>query len=191
MKRSGFLRRKSLKPRVAALGLKNATKGSKLTDKAWLRAIPPNPSHGSGTTQKRLWRLTSDFVRIRDWYEYKRCVATGKQIEHWTQGQAGHFRPYSTCRGIFKFDTRNIFLQSPSSNSWGGYDDWIAFEKEVKRRTGMDKAAIDKVNLEHDVRLNDSMVVEKIKEMLLAIKYLPEQPAYFERAYRLLQEETN
>lgn len=185
------LRRKSLKPRVSALGLKNATKGSKLTDKAWLRAIPPNPSHGSGTTQKRLWRLTSDFVRIRDGYEYKRCVATGKQIEHWTQGQAGHFLPYSRCRGMFKFDTRNIFLQSPSSNSWGGYDDWIAFEKEVKRRTGMDKAAIEKVNLEHDVRLNDSMVVEKIKEMLLAIKYLPEQPAYFERAYRLLQEETN
>lgn len=186
------LRRKSLKPRVKALGLKDSPVRLKMGDRAWIKAIPySKTNHGAGVLQKRLWTLTSHFVRIGDWHKYKVCVATGKKIEHWSDGQAGHFRPYSTCRGIFKFDTRNIFLQSASSNGWGGYDDWIAFENEVIRRTGMDRKAIDKANLEHELKLNDSMVIEKMKEMLEAIKYLPEQPAYFERAYRLLQEETN
>ena len=120
----------------------------KLKDEKWIKAIPQSQNHGSGILQKKLWRLVSDYCRIRDWYAYEgKCVATGAKIGHWRLGQAGHFRPYSTCRGMFKFDERNIFLQSPRSNSWGGYDDWINFEYNVICRTGNDRKMLDKINL--------------------------------------------
>lgn len=80
------------KSRPKALGLSNkiGLRGSKLASKAWIKAIPPSTSHGTGTLQKRLWRLVSDFVRIRDWYKYGTCVATGVKIENWRSGDAGH-----------------------------------------------------------------------------------------------------
>jgi hypothetical protein len=183
MKRGGYLRRKSLKPRVGALGF--VKKRSKNGTQAWIRAIPISQNHGSGILQKKLWRLVSDYVRIRDWYEYGTCVATGKRIEHWKDGQAGHFRPYSICRGIFKFDERNIFLQSARSNSWGGYDDWIVFEAEVTRRTGEDKDSMDRLNLAHELKLNDSMVIEKIRDILDLMEDLPEKPDYYARVRAL------
>ena len=154
---------------------------------AWIRAIPISQGHGSGILQKKLWRLVSDLVRIRDWYEYKVCVATGKKIEHWTLGDAGHFRPYSICRGIFKFDERNIFLQSKRSNGFGEYDDWIAFEDEVVRRTSYDKAGMDRLNLAHELKLNDSMVIEKMRDILSKMKDLPEKPEYYARVLLLLE----
>ena len=119
--------KKAITGRVARrLGLEVKPKAIKASQTKWIKAVPQSPSHGSGTLQKRLWRLTSDFTRIRDWYKYNgRCVATGKRIERWQDGDAGHFRPYSICRGIFKFDERNIFLQSKRSNGFGEYDDWI------------------------------------------------------------------
>lgn len=153
---------------------------------AWIKAIPPATGHGSGNLQKRLWRLVSDFVRIRDFYLYKgACVATGRVIGHWNMGDAGHFRPYSICRGMFKFDERNIFLQSKRSNGFGEYDDWIAFEDEVVRRTSYTKAALDKINLGYELKINDTLVKEKMRDILKKMKDLPELPEYYNRVISL------
>lgn len=159
------------------------------TSLKWIKAIKlSGGEHGSGILQKKLWRLVSDFVRIRDWYAYNgQCVATGRKIGHWREGHAGHFRPYSICRGIFKFDERNIFLQSAKSNNWGGYDDWIAFEDEVVRRTSYDKAGMDRLNLAHELKLNDTMVIEKMRDIIEEMAELKERPEYYERVVSLLQ----
>lgn len=178
---------KSETGRVARrLGIAHKAPRIALAKSKWVKAIPEG-SHGSGTLQKRLWRLVSDYCRVRDWYKYNgRCVATGKRIERWQDGDAGHFRPYSICRGIFKFDERNIFLQSKKSNGFGEYDDWIAFEAEVMRRIVHDKAGMDRLNLATELKLNDSMVIEKMKDILLKMKELPEQPEYYLRVMKLL-----
>ena len=95
----------------------------------WIQAIPENKSHGSGTYQKRLWKLTSDYVRIRDFYKYGRCVATGEHFSEWKGAnvQAGHLKNYATCNGLYKFDVRNIHAQSSRSNRFPTYDDHINF----------------------------------------------------------------
>ena len=66
--------KKATKKRTAVKKSANKKKSRSLP--TWLKAIPESKAHGAGTYQKRLWRLTSDYVRIRDWYEYGVCAAT-------------------------------------------------------------------------------------------------------------------
>lgn len=156
----------------------------------WIKAIPENKSHGSGTYQKRLWKLTSDYVRIRDFYKYGVCAATGKRFEHWNMQnvQAGHLKPYATCNGLYKFDVRNIHAQDGYNNKFGNYDDFRNFEKEVKRR-GYDWDLFEKEsNSNNGSRLYDSEVIEQMKEVLKIMADLPEQPEYYERVLILLKE---
>lgn len=152
----------------------------------WIKAIPESQAHGSGTLQKRLWKLVSDFVRIRDWHKHKTCVATGKYISRWQDGQAGHFKAYSSCNGMFKFDERNIYMQSAQSNSWGGYEDWIKYETELLRRNGYGLPEITEWNLEHKgEKPTDSKVIEKMEDILEKMKALNEQPDYYKRVMSL------
>lgn len=155
---------------------------------AWVRAIPQSQAHGSGHLQKRLWRVVSDFVRLRDWYKYGgKCVATGVIIPHWTQGNAGHFKAYSKCNGLYKFDEQNIHLQSASSNAWGDYDHWKAFEAELRRR-GYAVDNFDLINRSHSLKFTNEDIMNQMKWILSEMKGLPEQPDYYLRASTLLGE---
>lgn len=182
-----------MKPRKYALGTKITATGQNLPKKphaktlpAFLKAIPESQSHGSGTFQKRLWRLTSDYVRIRDFYAYGCCVATGKRFDRWQDSHAGHLKPYSTCNALFKFDIRNIHAQHGNSNKWGNFDTFRDFEKVVKNR-GYDFDAFERENrTAQGQSLRDSEVLEEIKKRLILMQDLPEKPDYFERATALL-----
>lgn len=192
MKRTGFkfkprkpLKRSAFKHRAVVRRIKRTTtKGLE----AWIRAIPESQVHGSGTLQKRLWRLTSDYVRIRDWYKFGgRCIATGKYIGHWSEGQAGHFKAYSVCRGIFKFDTRNIHLQSASSNVWNNSDTWFDYAEEIKLRWNLTKMDIDAKNAATDLKsLRKQDIIIQMHTILSAMEELPEQPDYYPRTAALL-----
>lgn len=152
----------------------------------WIKAIPESPSHGTGTLQKRLWRLVSDYVRIRDWYVYRgKCVATGRFIPHWNQSNAGHFKPYSKCNGLFKFDPRNVFMQYSQSNIMGSYEDWIAFEAEITRRTGMTRHDIDSINSQFSLKFTNQDIVVRMGTILELMGDLPEQPVYYNRVAEL------
>lgn len=192
MKRTPFKPRKTPLKSKGTLGRKSVKKPVKRNSgrskgiPAWLRAIPESKAHGSGTYQKRLWRVVSDYVRIRDWYKYRVCVATGARIEHWSEGQAGHLKPYSGCNALYKFDVRNIHLQSASSNKWGNRDTWREYERVVISR-GYDVEAFEKENQEARAsRLYDSEVLEQIKVLLAEMARLPEQPSYYKRAVEKL-----
>lgn len=152
----------------------------------WIKAIPESKAHGAGTYQKRLWKLTSDYVRIRDFYQYRTCAATGKYFETWQESHAGHLKPYTNCNGLFKFDVRNIHAQHGNSNKFGNYDDFRNFEKEVRRR-GYDWDLFERENQKNTgARLYDSEVIEEMKKLLQRMAELPEQPSYYERAISLL-----
>lgn len=196
MKRSAFkppslpLRKEEgdRKPRSAPKRSKTASRGPKL--EAWIRAIPEG-SHGSGTLQKRLWRVTSDYVRIRDWYAYSgRCVASGAYIEHWSQGDAGHWKSYSVCNGLFKFDPINIHLQSKSSNGWGGQEIGHKFGETLKNRYY--PTILEQIQLENSMsslKFSTQEVVDVIRNRLEDLSYLLEQPDYYARVTHLLSEE--
>lgn len=159
----------------------------------WLKAIPESASHGSGTYEQRLWRLTSDFVRIRDWYKYNKRTVDGKWLENWDEGQAGHYISYSKCKNLFKFDPINIHMQSAKSNMLSSASDGYIFGEELKRRYGQKiLEKINKENLAHaDQFYTDKNVEELIKLRLKEFKTLEEIPMYVIRASELLDEYEN
>lgn len=164
--------------------LKPSNKGKALP--SWLKAIPESQSHGSGTYQKRLWKLTSDYVRIRDFYAYGCCVATGKRFDRWQDSHAGHLKPYSKCNALFKFDIRNIHAQHGNSNKWGNYDTFKDFEQVVRNRGYDFDTFLEENRQAEGASLRDTEVLEEIKKRLILMKDLPEKPDYFDRAYTLL-----
>lgn len=154
----------------------------------WIKAIPESQAHGSGTLQKRLWRLVSDYVRIRDWYKYGgKCVATGEHIGHWREGNAGHYKSYSVCNGMFKFDESNVHLQTARSNSWGGMEIGHAFAEELNKRY---ENAVWKIeannNLHRGEKPTDTKVKEKMRDILVKIGELKEKPPYYQRVISLM-----
>lgn len=153
----------------------------------WIKAVPISKSHGSGPLQKKLWRLTSDCVRIRDWLKYNKCAATGKIIPHWSMGQAGHYKAYSKCNGMAKFDTDNIFLQSYVSNGFGDHEDWKVFEAEIRSR-GYDPDAFERKNRDTPLKFTTQEVIDKMKERIEELETFPEQyrPDYYKRIKSLL-----
>lgn len=192
LKRSGFKRKSGtpyrMKPRK---GLLDAVKPlrTRVNLEPWVRAIPESTAHGSGTLQKRLWRLTSDYVRIRDWYKFGgRCIATGVYIPHWNQGQAGHLKPWTKCNGIFKYDVQNIHMQSYISNKYGNSDTWYNYEQELKKRWGTVRSDIENWNRVTNIKsLGVDTLKDKMKMLLIAFANLPEQPDYYQRVKSLLE----
>ena len=82
------------------------------------------------------WGILSDYVRMRDFIKYGKCVATGVNIIDWRDGDAGHFVSMSGHGVESGFDPMNVHLQSKSSNGWGGNADGYLFGLELDRRYG-------------------------------------------------------
>lgn len=66
--------------------------------------------------KKKLWKLTSEYVRRRDADEngYVSCVTCGT-TKHWKEMQAGHFIPQAQGNAV-KWDLRNIAPQDYRCN---------------------------------------------------------------------------
>lgn len=158
----------------------------------WVKSIPKSTAHGSGELQQRLWRVCSDYVRLRDWYQYHgRCVATGEYIPTWQQGNAGHYYSYSICNSMFKFDIWNIHLQSATSNAWGGQSIGHAFGEELKRRYGDD--FLEELRKENQSwigkKVDNELVINEILDILDLMKSLPEKPEYFDKVITKIENE--
>jgi len=152
----------------------------------YIKAIPEG-SHGSGTLQKRLWKACSDYCRIRDFHNFGTCVATGKYLESWQSCDGGHYIPYSTCNGIFKFSPENVHAQSSGSNKWGGERDKIRYQLELEERYGKKYPRyLIKKNRDTPNTLRTEELKDLLKEILLEMKDLPEQPSYFARVMSLI-----
>lgn len=161
----------------------------KYTPPRWTKSIPKG-SHGSTDMQKRLWKITSDYVRIKDWYKYKgKCVSCDRVINHWQEGQAAHFRSYGQSNSWSKFDTTNIALSCPHCNHID--DSYIGhkFGEELKRRNGNKVIErIDKLNNENrGKKMHDWEIEKDILALIDLIEQLPEQPDYIATAKSYMQ----
>jgi hypothetical protein len=142
-------------------------------------------SHGSGSLQKRLWKLVSDYVRIRDFYEYGQCVSCNKRFLTWkdTDWQAGHYYPYSVCKGYTKFYVDNIFGQCSRCNrGFNGSPSGATFKENIIKRYGQEQLDLISIYPQSPVeKLNDVVILDLIYDMVQMIKELPEKPDYFEK----------
>lgn len=184
------MRRKSIRPKIN-LPKRTPWKKEKKAIPRWVKAIPESTAHGSGTLQKRLWRLCSDFVRIRDFYQFGGvCVATGVKISHWSVSDAGHFKSYSVCRGLYKFSIENIHMQSKASNGWGGQQIGHSFGEELKRRYGPEALTrIEQHNAESSLKFTKEEFVAQMKELVTLMATYPEKPAYLDFVLELMGNE--
>lgn len=190
MKRSGFKRPTTPVKRLQVKSkLKKVRKGTVKLE-GWIKSIPESPAHGSGTLQKRLWRVISDYVRIRDYYRYKGvCVATGVKIPHWRAGNAGHFISYSKGNGIFKFDPSNIHLQSARSNAFGQREEWQTYEATLIERYGIQYVnELEDKNRTTPLKFTNEQLINLLVTTLKDMGKLREQPEYYPRVINLLSE---
>lgn len=175
MKRSGFkqkprkpMKRTALKARVAVKRPKRPTvkrKGYQVPK--WFKSIPAG-SHGNTPTQKKFWKVISNFTRQRDFNKYGTCVSCPRHIDSWQSGDAAHFKRYSVCNSYFKFNPDNIALSCKNCNR---NDDGVVghnFGETLKKRYG-DKHLIwiEKQNLKHrGEKLDDQTIVEIVEKLL-------------------------
>ncbi|MCP3683909.1 MAG: recombinase [bacterium] len=117
----------------------------KPTQKA-IKALKKRKKPKISTLDKKLWRLFSKFIRLRDRFQgdYCKCISCGS-IKHWKDMHAGHFigrRHLGT-----KYDPKNVHAQCCSCNTFGEgeqfkygqnlikkYGEGIINELEVKKK---------------------------------------------------------
>lgn len=186
--RKTYLKTKGIKRAVKGPkrhpGRIRAKKVPKGTD-AWIKAIPRGV-HGSGHLQQRLWRLKSDFVRIRDWTQFGTFIDTAVPICNWYDAQAGHWRSFAECRGMFKFHEMNIHAQSPKGNSWPTSTTWENYRKNLTNRYNSQFIdAIDLSNKNWPLKITTELVLKEMERTIRMIEMLSTQPPYWERMMKL------
>jgi hypothetical protein len=145
---------------------KKRTKQHKIQNKGykppkWFSSIKPG-GHGNTPAQKKLWKLTSIAVRVEDFEQYGQCVACGFKLERWQDGQAGHYRAWSTCHGFFKYERKNLALICGRCNKISDGPINESFKQELKRRHGDD--IILWINLQNEEHRGEKMEVWEIVE---------------------------
>lgn len=152
----------------------------------WLGKIPLG-SHGSGAIQKKYWKVTSDYVRIRDFYQFKgKCISCNKRMD-WQDLQAGHCKSWASCRGYSKWDMLNLFGQCPYCNKFGDALTGKNFTEEIKNRYGQERIDyIEKLSSYPSEKLEDFEIIDKIKVILRKMGGLPIQPDYYYKVKDLI-----
>ncbi len=152
----------------------------------WLGKIPLG-SHGSGAIQKKYWKVTSDFVRIRDASEFAgRCISCGKRMD-WQDLQAGHCKSWASCRGYSKWDMLNIFGQCSYCNHNADALVGKNFTEEIKKRYGKERLDyIENLSKYPSEKLEDFEIVDMMKTRLREMADLPIQPDYYYKVKDLI-----
>lgn len=157
-------------------------KNTPVKKSTWWKCVPEG-SHGTGTLQKRLWKAISDTVRIHDIHAYHCCISCGKYFTDWNNPdwQAGHYNPYSVCRGYSKFDTDNIFGQCSYCNrGFNGAPAGVRFKQEIVNRFGQERMDwLDTFQSFPVEKMDDYIIEMMLLETIREMEILPEQPDYY------------
>lgn len=153
----------------------------KYTPPKWLGPIPQG-SHGSSIIQKKYWKVTSDFVRTRDFEKYGTCIACGLATPL-EKLQGGHFKSWASCRGYSKWDMLNIFGECSYCNTgFNGNEVGAKFRDGIVRRYGQERLNyIDSLDSYPTEKLEDHVIVDKIKKVILDMSILKNKPDYYEK----------
>ena len=79
--------------------------------------------------RRKLWKLTSEFVRRRD---RGRCFTCGK-VADWKEMHAGHFHDKAICNPELYYHLKNIHCQCPGCNLYRSGNKAIYATKLVEK----------------------------------------------------------
>lgn len=153
-----------------------------LAQNKWLNKIPLG-SHGSTPLQKKLWKVTTDYVRIYDFITYGKCPSCNRPFTSWQEAQGGHYRAYSLCKGYKKFDRLNVFAQCAYCNSRMNEDKFEGgriFSQNIVKRYGQSR--LDLINTYTQgspEKLEVPKLIEMINELLGLFEELDIKPDYY------------
>lgn len=105
----------------------------------WFSKLPAG-SHGSTPSQKKAWKVVSDYVRQRDFAKYGPYCADqcGQIIWDWKDTDAGHYKAWSVCHGLFKYELKNLLMQSSNCNRRSDGPTGLGLSETLKARYGKD-----------------------------------------------------
>jgi hypothetical protein len=92
----------------------------------------------------KAWRLISDFVRMRDFLKYGKCITCNQRINDWREIDAGHFISMSGHGALSGFSDENIHGQCKGDNMLSSYHQGKVFEQNIISR-GYDVDKIKKL----------------------------------------------
>lgn len=150
----------------------------------WLGSIPQG-SHGSTSIQKKAWKVTSDYVRIKDFITFGGVCPGCNQFKFttWKDGQACHWKSWGASNSYSKYDMRNILLGCSNCNH--NEDGMIGFNfgSELMARYGIDNPEyIEQINNENrGKKMEDIILVGMIELIIDKMKDLPEKPDYYDK----------
>lgn len=183
------LKLKDKPKKKAKLKTKKTTYYKELLDQnKWIKPIPQG-SHGSTKEQKKLWKLVSDYIRIRDFTTYGTCISCNQNFDSWKEAQAGHYRPYSKCKGINKFKFQNCFAQCALCNSRMNEDKFEGgriFAENIIRRHG--KLWFETIQTFTEGEIKKVELPEILKEMRFVIGLMDGlifKPSYYQKCKEL------
>jgi len=158
---------------------------------AWFMSIPTG-SHGSNPVQKRLWKLTSDFVRIYDFEQYGVCASCNNIILNWEDGDCGHYKAWAVCNNYFKFNRINLSYQCKNCNRLSDGNVGHTFGETLKKRHGENhlKNIEDNNSKLHGGKLDNIKLVEIARHLIDIFKTETIlKPDYYEKVIRKIEEE--
>lgn len=113
----------------------------------------------------KAWGITSDYVRMRDFLKYRRCVSSGTPIANWKDHDAGHYYSMGGHGAYLGFHHLNIHLQGANENRQGSAHSGAYFRDELVRRYGEELITELTQAKNTTVKADDWYFIEKIKEM--------------------------
>lgn len=133
----------------------------------WFSKLPTG-SHGSTPSQKKAWKVVSDYVRQRDFNLYAgKCVSCFRRLDRWQDGQAAHYFPWSTLNGLSKYNLKNLALSCAICNYGSGANIGFEFGNELVRRYGYE--VLNEIDIDskqhHGKKIEEWELVEMVAKL--------------------------
>lgn len=137
--------------------------------------IGPSKGRYKGVKGKA-WDILSDYVRCRDFYRYHgACVSSGRRLEHWRDGDAGHYVSMGGHGAYIGFLDSNIHLQGKNENQIGSMDTGARFRDTLLERYGGALLAQLELSKHRIVKADDWFFIEIIENMHAKFLLLKEE----------------
>lgn len=170
---------------------KKKTSIYKWTPPKWIGPIPQG-SHGSTSIQKKLWKVVSDFVRIKDFYLHG-SICFGcleHKIHNWKDGQAGHWKSWGYSNSYAKYEIRNLLMICANCNN--NEDGLIGHRvgQQLIKMYGKNNEAyiVEQNNIYRGKKMEEIVLVGMIEMFINKMSELPEQPEYWNKVMSKLDE---
>lgn len=142
--------------------------------------IPSDTQRGKDTLRKKAWVITSEYVRMRDFIEYKYCVSCKKYIENWRMTDPAHYYTFAGNGALLGFNLMNIHMSCKFCNGFRGAVAGHEMGEEIVVRYG-EEILKDLARLKNmTVKADDFFFINIIETTLYSFNQLKEKYPDFE-----------